>query len=232
MAVHRGTSFCEVIYEGEKDVEGVVARLVSNHEEITGIWQENKVPLLIDPEASVKKYLHADVIVDAIMAKKNIGTRITDAQFVVGVGPGFKAGTDCHVVVETNNSENQRKIIVSGEAKPNTGIPLEIRGLTFKRVLRAPCDGTLRLTRKMGDIVRQNEIVAKINSRPVISQIDGVIRALLRYGTMVHKEIKLGEIDPRPDPELCYKIRPKMRTIAGGVLEAIMMYSNGVLTTN
>lgn len=223
-AVHRGTSFCEAVYEDEKEVEGVVARLVSSAEEVLGVWKEGKVPIIVDPHAAIKDSLHPDILVDAIMAKRNIGTKITDARLVIGLGPGFKVGTDAHLVVETNNSENLGTVLIAGEAESNTGVPLAISGLTFERVLRSPDEGEFHEVKKMGDLVRGGNVVARVNHQPVTAQIDGVIRALLRDGVKVEPGTKLGEIDPRGDPQLCYTIRPRARTIAGGVLEAIMMY--------
>jgi xanthine dehydrogenase accessory factor len=223
-AVHRGTSFCEAVYEDEKDVEGVVAKLVSSSEAVRGVWKEGKAALIVDPDASVKDSLSPDILVDAIMAKRNTGTKITDARLVIGLGPGFKVGRDAHLVVETNNSDNLGKVLTTGEAESNTGVPLAISGLTFERVLRSPGEGEFRQVKRMGDLVRGGNVVARVNHQPVTAQIGGVIRALVRDGVKVEPGTKLGEIDPRGDPQLCYTIRPRARTIAGGVLEAIMMY--------
>jgi xanthine dehydrogenase accessory factor len=223
-AVHRGTSFCEAVYEDEKDVEGVVAKLVSSSEAVRGVWKEGKAALIVDPDASVKGSLSPDILVDAIMAKRNMGTKITDARLVIGLGPGFEVGRDAHLVVETNNSENLGRVLTAGEAESNTGVPLAISGLTFERVLRSPGEGEFRQVKRMGDLVRGGNVVARVNHQPVTAKIGGVIRALLRDGVKVEPGTKLGEIDPRGDPQLCYTIRPRARTIAGGVLEAIMMY--------
>jgi len=223
-AVHRGTSFCEAVYEVEKEVEEVVAKLISSPEGVFGVWKEGKVPIIIDPDAAIKDSLHPDIVVDAIMAKRNIGTKIADARLVIGLGPGFKVGTDAHLIVETNNSENLGKVLATGEAEKDTGVPLAISGLTFERVLRSPDDGEFRQVKKMGDLVKGGSVVARVNHQPVTAQIGGVIRALLRDRVEVELGTKLGEIDPRGDPQLCYTIRPRARTIAGGVLEAIMMY--------
>jgi xanthine dehydrogenase accessory factor len=224
-AVHRGTSFCEAVYENKKEVEGIVAKLVSSLQEVFDVWKEGKIPIMIDPQTTLKDLLHFDVLVDAIMAKRNMGTEITDAPLVIGLGPGFKVGRDVHLVVEANNSENLGKVLFTGEAEPDTGIPLSVSGLTFERVLRSPNEGIFRVVKQMGDLVSRGEVIAWVESNLVTAQIDGVIRALLRDGVEVRLGTKLGEIDPRADPQLCYVIRPRMRTIAGGVLEAIMMWS-------
>lgn len=225
-AINRGVVFCEAVYEGEKEVEGVVARLITSAEDILPTWEENKLPIIVDPQASIVNALHPEVIVDAIMAKENLGTKISDATLVIGLGPGFKAGKDVHVVVETNNSENLGKVILIGEAEANTGIPLSIGGLTEERLLYSPIKGVLRPAREIGDVVAAGDTVAWVGDYPVKAKIDGVLRALLRSGLEVDKQTKLGEVDPRGDKQVCYTIRARMRAIAGGVLEAILMHLN------
>lgn len=226
IAVSRGVAFCEAVYDGEKEVGGVVARRVSLEEEIMATWREGKLPILVDPQAKVRDWLQPSIIVDAIMSKKNLGTSIEDAPLVIGLGPGFCAGKDTHVVIETNNSENLGRVILDGEAEPHTGIPLEVGGFTVERALFSSGEGTFHAVKKMGDMVNAGEIVARVGSEPMVAKISGVLRALLRDGLEVKKQTKLGEVDPRGERELCYTIRPRMRTIAGGVLEAILMHFN------
>ena len=226
IAVSRGVAFCEAIYDGEKEVGGVVAKLISSPDEISKVWQEGKMPILIDPAAKVKDILKPDLLINATMAKKNLGTMITDAPLVIGLGPGFRVGRDVHIVIETNNSENLGKVLFSGEAESNTGIPLEVAGLTDERVLRPPIKGIFRPTKNMGDLVSAGDIVGWVGDSPVRAKIDGVLRAIIRGDIQVDEKTKLGEVDPRGDVELCYAIRPRMRTIAGGVLEAILYHFN------
>ena len=226
IAVSRGVAFCEAIYDGEKQVEGVVAELVSSAEDFPKTWAENKLPIIVDPQASIRNSLHPDVIVDAIMAKRNLGTKINDAPVVIGLGPGFCVGKDVHMVIETNNTESLGKVILSGEAEPDTGIPLSIGGLTQERVLRSPTKGLLHSVREIGDLIAAGDTIAWVNNHPVKAKINGVVRALLRDGVEVYKQTKLGEVDPSGDKQACYTIRPRMRAIAGGVLEAILMHFN------
>jgi len=226
VAVSRGVAFCEAIYDGEKEIEGVTARRVSSTEEITQTWQQNKLPILVDPATRIKDWLRPDIIIDAIMAKQNINTGINDAPLVIGLGPGFRAGQDVHLVVETNNSEHLGRVITDGEAEPNTGTPLEVGGITDERVLFSPVAGIFRSTKNMGDLVSTGDTVGWIGDEPVTARIDGVLRALLRDGIEIGAKTKMGEVDPRGDKELCYTIRPRMRTIAGGVLEAVLMQVN------
>ena len=144
LAVRRTVSFCEAIYEGRQTVEGVEAVLIPAVDQADEAWRHNQLPLLIDPDLSQARTLNPDVLVDAILAKKNLGTRITDAPLVVSLGPGFRAGADAHLVVETNRGHNLGRLYPEGEAEANTGIPGSIGGFTSERVLRAPVTGLFR----------------------------------------------------------------------------------------
>lgn len=138
LAVSRGTAFSETVFDGVKTIMGVTAELVSaSPEEIYRVWQQGNIPIVVDPEASIKEKIKPDILVDTIMTKRNIRTKITDAPLVIGVGPGFYAGRDVHIVVETNHSNNLGKVILDGEAEENTGIPVAIGGLTKERVIWA-----------------------------------------------------------------------------------------------
>ena len=226
LAVSRGVAFCEAIYDGEKEVEGIVARRVESAVEIHKLWREGRIPIIVDPAARMKNILKPQVVVDAIMAKRNLGTRVTDAPLVIGLGPGFEAGKDVHMVVETNNSERLGRVILKGGAEKDTGIPVAIGGLTHERALHAAGGGLFQTDRDIGGLVSAGEVIASVGGQPVEAEIGGIIRALLRSGTLVKKGTKLGEIDPSGDKEACYTIRPRMRAIAGGVLEAILMRYN------
>jgi len=226
LAVSRGVAFCEAIYDGEKEVEGITARRVESPSQIAGVWRQNKLPIIVDPDALVKDMLKPAVLVDALMAKQNLGTNISDASLVIGLGPGFRAGKNVHIVVETNNSERLGRVIVTGKAEENTGIPVAVGGLTAERVMHSPSDGQFLTDKEIGDIVAAGDIVASVAAQPLRAEIGGVVRALLRNGTVVGRGAKLGEIDPSGDKEACYTIRPRVRAIAGGVLEAILMRFN------
>ena len=226
-AVRRGVAFSEAVFDQEKEVEGVVAKRIELPEQITKTWREGKIPILVDPEAKVKDFLKPDILIDATLAKKNLGTRITDALLVIGLGPGFHAGRDVHVVIETNRGHNLGRIISDGEAEPNTGIPGSIAGYTEERVIRAPRDGKFKSLKKIGDGVRANEKVGRVENAEVRAGIAGIVRGLLRDGTEVWKGMKLGDVDPRGIKAHCYSISDKARTISGGVLQAILGHFNG-----
>jgi xanthine dehydrogenase accessory factor len=226
-SVRREVAFSEVIFDKEKEVEGITAKLVESPDHMPEVWKEGKIPILIDPEARVKEFLKPDVLIDATLAKKNLGTKITDALLVVGLGPGFSAGKDVHLVIETNRGHNLGRIIANGEAEPNTGIPGSIGGYAEERVIRAPRNGRFKTLKKIGDGVKAYEQVGMIGNVAVQSRIAGVIRGLLRDGTEVWEGMKLGDVDPRGNKSHCYTISDKARTISGGVLQAILGRFNG-----
>lgn len=225
-AVRREVSFCEAVYDGEKTVEGLTARLVDSYDRIPDLWDTGKIPIIVDPEAKVKDFLKPAILVDAILAKKNVGTRITDAPLVIGLGPGFYAGRDVHLVIETNRGHNLGRVISKGAAEEDTGIPGVIAGFSAERVLRAPADGTLETVRQIGDPVQAGDMVGSVEGFQVQAEIKGVIRGLLRDGTSVWKGMKTGDIDPRGIKEHCYTISDKARATGGGVLEGILSSLN------
>ncbi|MBI2848783.1 MAG: EF2563 family selenium-dependent molybdenum hydroxylase system protein [Chloroflexi bacterium] len=225
-SVRREVSFCEAVYDGAKEVEGVVARSVQTPEAIKHVWQEGQIPILVDPAAQIRAYLRPDVVVDAILAKKNLGTRMDDAPLVIGLGPGFTVGRDAHLVIETNRGHNLGRVLTSGEAEPNTGTPAPIEGYTHQRVLRAPVSGRFFSPLRIGDSAQKGEIVATVDSHAVKAEIDGIIRGLIRNEIVVEKGWKLGDVDPRASREACFTVSDKAHAIAGGVLEGILMYFN------
>ena len=226
-SVRREVAFSEAIFDSEKEVEGITSRRVESADHISEVWRDGKIPILIDPDANVKDFLIPDVLIDATLAKKNLGTRITDALLVIGLGPGFHAGRDVHGVIETNRGHNLGRIISDGEAEPNTGIPGSIAGYTEERVIRAPKTGNFKASKRIGDSVQSGEEVGMVENVAVLSRISGVIRGLLRDGTEVWEGMKLGDVDPRGIKAHCYTISEKARTISGGVLQAIMERFDG-----
>jgi len=204
-------------------VEGIAARRVSGEEGILRAWEEKTIPLLVDPECRIRKILRPAVLVDAILAKKNTGTRLEDAPLVIGLGPGFRAGKDVHLAVETNRGHNLGRVIEEGEAEPDTGVPGEIGGYTRERVLRAPLAGRFRAARQIGDPVGIGERVAEVEGVGVEARVAGILRGILRSGLLVARGMKVGDIDPRGIRAHCFTISDKARAIGGGVLEAILM---------
>jgi len=222
LAVRRAVSFCEAVYDGVMTVEGVTAVNVGSPEEIEGAWGKGEIPLLIDPANKVKGVLRPDVVVDAILAKRNIGTEICDAPLVLGLGPGFTANQDVHVVIETNRGHDLGRLIFQGQAEPDTGVPGVIGGYGIERVLRTPQAGIFHAVKMIGDAVAKGDIVANVDGAPMHAQINGVLRGLLRDGIVVTKNMKAGDIDPRGKRGACFTISDKARAIGGAVLEAIL----------
>ena len=228
LAVRRTVSFCEVVRLGSCEVEGVRARLAASAAEALAITREGDVAVLVDPAAACVRELEPAAVVDAILAKRNLGTTRDMAPAVVGVGPGFTAGpagapgVDCGAVVETQRGHDLGRAIYEGQAAPNTGIPGNIGGYTVERVLRAPAAGTFEPVLKIGDVVRAGDVAAYVSGEPMCCTIDGVLRGLLAPGTRVTAGLKAGDIDPRCKVEHCYTCSDKARAVAGGVLEAIL----------
>ena len=227
LAVSRGTAFSEAVFDGVKTIEGVTAELVpASPEKIYRLWQQGKIPIVVDPETSVKDNIQPDVLVNATMAKRNTGIQITDAPLVIGAGLGFYAGRDVHMVVETNHSNNLGRVILSGEAEKDTGTPVAIGGLTKERVIWAPQAGIFTTDKEIGDSVVAHQIVGRVGDLPLEAPVGGILRGLMRNGVKVTKNAKLIEVDQINDSTICFVIRDKMRAIGGGVLEAIMMKCN------
>ncbi|MGI6284774.1 hypothetical protein MHOCP_19810 [Moorella humiferrea] len=225
-AIRRTVAFAEAVYAGRVTVEGVTAGLAAGPEEALDKTRKGEIAILVDPEAKVIKALRPEIVVDAIMAKTNLGTRMDQAPIVIALGPGFIAGRDAHAVVETKRGHYLGRVIWEGEALPNTGIPGEVAGFSEERVLRAPADGVFKGLKTIGVAVTAGETVAVVGKVPLYARIDGVLRGILHDGLEVHKGMKVGDIDPRGERDYCFTISDKARAIAGGVLEAILHLLN------
>lgn len=228
--VRRTVAFAEAVHAGEAVVEGVRARRARDANEARAIVAAGHVAVLVDPAGHVAAELGPAVVVDARMAKRNLGTSLADAEIVVGLGPGFRAGRDVHAVIETNRGHMLGAVILDGEAEPNTGVPGEIAGHDVERLLRAAGPGTLRSHRAIGDRVEAGAVVADVDGQPVRAQIAGILRGLIRDGTVVRQRQKVGDVDPRARREHCFTVSDKARAVAGGVLEAILALRGGITT--
>lgn len=227
VAVSRGTAFSEAVFDSKKTVEGITAELTPcSAAAIREIWRRDKIPVFIDPECTARHILHPDILVDARSIKEKTDTRVTDAPLVIGLGPGFCAGQDCHAVVETLHDNDLGRVILEGKTKKNTNKPAKIGGLSFGRVIWAEGEGVFRTRRRIGDQVKAHQVVAKLGTLDIEAPVDGMLRGLLRHGVRVPRGAKLVEIDPVNDGSVCGIIRDKWRAVAGGVLEAIMLKCN------
>jgi xanthine dehydrogenase accessory factor len=226
LAVRREVSFCEAVHDGLKEVEGVKAVLAKSTDNIHNCWENDDIAVVVDPRWQSLEELNANVSVDAILAKKNLGTKMSEADLVIALGPGFSAGKDAHLIIETNRGHDLGRIIASGAAEPNTGIPGAIQGYAAERVLRAPISGIFEAQKQIGDSVKKDEILGLVSETKIIAGIDGVIRGLIRSGSNVTRGLKLGDIDPRGEKSYCYTISDKARAIGGSVLEGILRHFN------
>lgn len=225
--VRRTVAFSPAVYNKEAVVEGICGKLCENIAMIDEIIKAGCIPIIVDQGGDIMREYKPDVIVDAIIAKTNIGTKIDDAKMVIGVGPGFEAGVDCHAVVETKRGHNLGRVLWKGCAFPNTGVPGNIGGYTVERIIRAVADGSFRANVSIGDNVKAGDLVAFCGEVPVYAGIDGIVRGLLQDGVQVKKGMKSGDIDPRAKKEYCFSVSDKASAIGGGVLEAVLGMMNG-----
>lgn len=237
-AIRRQVALSEAVYAGSARVEDVEAvrmdvdlaekknRKELLEQEMERIWKKDGVPVLVDPAGLSIAALRPAVVVDAILAKKNLGTTKEMAPLVIALGPGFTAGEDVDVVIETKRGHNLGRVIRIGSAVPNTGIPGIIGGYGKERVMHAQAEGILRNAASIGDIVEARAVIAEIETEkgtvPVEASLSGLLRGLIRDGYPVTKGFKIADIDPRKEElQNCFTISDKARCIAGSVLEVI-----------
>lgn len=223
--IRRTVSFGEAVVLGKMEIEGIVAVAVSNEEEMEKAWANKQIPVIVDEKGQWITVLKAQILVDAILAKRNLGTHRQMADLTIGLGPGFTAGKDVDVVIETKRGHHLGRVIYQGQAAKNTGIPGLIKGCGKERVIHSSHRGKMKNMAEIGDTVKQGQIIAYIDEQPVYASLSGVLRGILRDGSQVPEGFKIADIDPRlSEKENCYTISDKARNIAGGVLEAILAH--------
>jgi len=219
--VRRTVCFAEVVYERQMTVENITAVLIESPEELPQILSQGRVPILVDPDCKQLSVLKPSVLIDARMLKRVDDCSVEMAPIVIGLGPGFTARQNCHAVIETNRGEALGAVILGGSAQPDTGIPSPVRGVTSERVLRAPCDGILDSKRTIGEVVKMGESIASVSGDHVRAAISGLLRGLIRGGSLVKNGQKIGDIDPEGDNQSFFSISDKARAIGRGTLEAL-----------
>jgi xanthine dehydrogenase accessory factor len=224
LAVRRYVSFAQAIYSGEISIEEITALHVSSMGEIEAAFARRAVPVIVDPPAAIRGEFAPDVIIDGRMRKLPSELALDAAPLIIGLGPGFTAGSDCHAVVETNRGARLGRVFWNGSAQADTGIPERVLEYSGERVLRAPGDGRLVAISDIGKQVQQGEAIARIGDDLLCAPFSGVIRGLLQDGLDVRKGMKVGDIDPRGDESLCWMISEKALAVGGGVLEAILTW--------
>lgn len=223
-AVRRSISFCEAVYHGHCVVDQVPAALAADVHQVHLLWAADQIPVLIDPTWASLQAISPHILVDAIIAKRNLGTQLSDAPLVIGLGPGFKAGQDTHVVVETQRGPDLGRILTMGQAQANTGIPGAIGGFTHERVLRAPQDGVLVWSCALGDMVTQGQVLGQVDDLPIVAQIAGLVRGQIRPNGQVPRGLKLGDIDPRGDRRFLHTISDKGQALGQAVMDSILRF--------
>lgn len=233
-AIRRNVAFSEAVYEGQQTVEDLTCYLASDLDEAVQMLGEGKLTMLVDPKGECIQKLKPLAVVDAILAKKNLGTHKGMADIVIGLGPGFTAAEsgDVHAVIETMRGHSLGRVIYEGSAIANTGIPAVVRGYGIERVIKSPAAGILRTRKNITDVVKAGDVVAVIEDEGIefliLASIDGILRGMIRDGYQVTKGFKIADIEPRMEElDNCFTISDKARCIAGGVVEAIM-YLRGI----
>lgn len=226
-SIRRNVAFSEAVYNGTTVVEDIKAVLVKEKSEIIRAWEDGIIPVVIDKEGKLINTIKPYIVVDAILAKRNLGTKRDMAPITIALGPGFNAGKDVDVVIETMRGHNLGRLIFEGSALENTGVPGEIGGYAEERVIYSPCDGKIKNVKTIGDIVEAGQIIAIIENEEVRSGITGIIRGVIRDESIVFKGLKIADVDPRRTELKNFNtISDKARNIGGGVLEAILLLMN------
>ena len=222
-SIRRSVCFSEAIYDGVTKVENIICKKVENENEIEKCWNEKIIPIMVDEKGEIIKKIKPDVVVDSIIAKKNLGTTKEMAPITIALGDGFEAGKDVDIVIETMRGHNLGRIITSGRAMKNTGIPGEIKGVSKDRVIYSLANGRFSSVKKIGDTVQKDEIIGYVGDVEIRGKISGVLRGIIREGYEVIENMKIGDIDPRiEEKNNCFTISDKARSLGGAVLRAIM----------
>lgn len=218
-------AFSRAVYEGRATVMDLTGVLAADAEDALRIIGDGDVPVLVDPDYTEARKLDPDVLVDAIIAKKNIRTELCDAPLVVGVGPGFTAGINCHFCVESNRGHNMGRTIYDGSTEPDTAVPGDVGGFAQERIIRATADGIWHPKVRIADYVRKGDLVALAGETPVYAGMSGIVRGMLPEGTPTRLGLKSGDIDARCEVEDCFTSTDKANAIAGGILEGILYHT-------
>lgn len=228
LTVRRLVSFSNAVFEGFVEVEGVLGQRVDTVAEAMLVLEKDQIPVMVDPMCKVCLAPELDVraVIDARMTKKYSDSELMGSTpLLIGLGPGFVAGENCHAVIETNRGHRLGRVIWDGAPEADTGIPGKVATFRAERVLRAPADGVIKAIIPLGERVQQGQVIASVGGQPILAPFDGVLRGLLYDGLLVHQGMKVGDVDPRDDPSYAYLVSEKSLAIGGGVLEALLSRS-------
>lgn len=221
LVVRRQVSFAEAVFEGSCNVEGIIGRKVESTAQALDAIAAGEIAVLVDPDCEHLESLQPWAIVDGRMLKHDLPAEFTENWKVIGLGPGFTAGVNCWVAIETNRGANLGKIFLEGSPEPDTGRPAKVMGYSLERVIYSHREGQFKGVVEIGDQVEAGQTVAEIDGEPVNSQIRGIVRGLLRHGLKVEAGVKVGDVDPTGDREVCFRISDKARKIGEAVVEAL-----------
>jgi len=224
LVVRRTVAFASVVYDREITIDGITARHAESFDDARRLLNDGVIPVLVDPTTRAREYFKPSILIDAVMSKRNTGTRIDDAPFVLALGPGFTPNVDCHAVIETQRGHDLGRVWWRRAAEPNSGVPGDIGGKSGERILRAPCDGAMQAIRSIGDTVNAGEVVARVGNDAVRATFTGILRGLAHDSIMIKQGMKIGDIDPRAKRENCFTISDKALAIGGGALEAVLTW--------
>ncbi len=222
--IRRKVCAAQAVYDGQVTVEDIEVKKCDTVDEIRETLAEGRVAVTVDPEGQLIKKLRPLAVVDGILAKKNLGTNMDMAPITIGLGPGFTAGSDCNVVIETDRGHDLGRLIFQGKASANTGNPGNILGFTTERILRASDDGIIKVIEDITSEVKKGQVVAEVNGKHIKAGLDGMVRGMIKDGSRVFKGMKIGDVDPRVVPRNASTISDKARLIGGGTLEAVLIF--------
>jgi xanthine dehydrogenase accessory factor len=224
-AVRRLVAAAEAVYAGEVRVEDLRCRLVTDSTGVIEAFHLGILPIVVDPDAAIREEFHLIALIDARMRKQPPEIGMDAAPMVIGLGPGFSVGVDCHAVIETNRGHHMGRVIWKGSAEPDTGFPEPVSGYDVDRVLRSPANGRLEGGLLLGTLVKAGDTIATINGFELLAPFDGALRGLVHDSLQVKTGEKVGDLDPRGDPSFCYQISDKSLAVGGGVVEALLSQS-------
>jgi xanthine dehydrogenase accessory factor len=222
LAVRRSVSFAQAVYDGETRIEEVIGKLIDEPSEMTACWNKGIIPVIVDPELNLLENFRPLVLVDARMRKRYFELPLDMAALVIGLGPGFVVGKNCHAAIETNRGHFLGRVYWKGSPEADTGIPGKVQSYAKERVLHAPAAGEVVTHVKIGDTVKSGDIILSVSGEAVPAPFDGVVRGLIHSGITVRKGMKVGDVDPRPEIFRCWYVSEKSLAIGGGVLEAVL----------
>ena len=222
LAVRRSVAFAQAVYDGETIIEDVKGRLIESADQMADVWNKGEVAVIVDPELHLLNDYYPVAVVDARMRKKPTAIDLSMAPMVIGLGPGFTVGKNCHAAVETNRGHFLGRVFWEGSPEEDTGIPGKVQAYAAERVLHAPATGIVETLVPIGHTVKEGELLLKVNGKATVAPFNGVVRGLIHSGVYVREGMKVGDVDPRPEIFRCWYASEKSLSIGGGVLEALL----------